>query len=134
MSYVHDDGGRFAAGFRGTTNDCVVRAIAIAARLDYREVYDELYRRSGKSPRDGVGRQAYQGYLFDLGWTWAPMMGVGTGTMVHLRADELPDGAVICRCSRHLVAVIDGVIHDINDPSRGGTRAVYGYFQPTIND
>jgi len=37
---------------------------------------------------------------------------------------------------RHLTAVIDGVIHDTHDPSRDGTRSVYGYYsqpdaQPT---
>jgi len=40
--WTMNDGGRKAAGFRGETNDCVTRAIAIAGRLDYREVYDGL--------------------------------------------------------------------------------------------
>ena len=47
---------------------------------------------------------------------------------VHLRADELPAGRIIASLSRHVVAVIDGVIHDIYDPSRDGTRCVYGYW------
>ena len=45
-----------------------------------------------------------------------------------LRADELPGGTLIASCSRHMVAVIDGVIRDTHDPSRGGTRCVYGYY------
>jgi hypothetical protein len=40
-----------------------------------------------------------------------------------------PDPAKLA--SRHLVAVIDGVIHDTHDCSRDGTRCVYGYFQPS---
>jgi hypothetical protein len=40
----------------------------------------------------------------------------------------LPNGRLIARCSRHLVAVIDGVIHDTHDSSRDGTRCVYGYW------
>ena len=32
------------------------------------------------------------------------------------------------RLSGHLAAVIDGVVHDIHDCSRDGTRCVYGYF------
>lgn len=30
MTFVYDDGGRSAAGFKGKTGDCVTRAIAIA--------------------------------------------------------------------------------------------------------
>jgi hypothetical protein len=32
--------------------------------------------------------------------------------------------------SRHYAAVIDGVLHDVVDCSRGGTRCVYGYYSP----
>ena len=35
--------------------------------------------------------------------------------------------------SRHMCAVIDGVIHDTYDPSRDGTRAVYGYYTDERN-
>jgi hypothetical protein len=56
-------------------------------------------------------------------------MRIGSGCTVHLRADELPPGRLIVNVSRHTVAVIDGVIHDTYDPSRDGTRCVYGYFQ-----
>ena len=37
------------------------------------------------------------------------------------------DGPLEVRCSRHIAAVMDGVVHDTHDPSRGGTRTVYGY-------
>ena len=40
IEYRYDDGGRRrAAGYRGKTGDCVVRAIAICAGRDYRTVY-----------------------------------------------------------------------------------------------
>jgi hypothetical protein len=55
-------------------------------------------------------------------------MAVGSGCKVHLRADELPSGRLIVRVSHHFAAVIDGVIHDTHDCSRGGTRCVYGYW------
>jgi hypothetical protein len=38
MTFVHDDGGRVAAGFKGHAGDCVVRAIAIATGIPYRQV------------------------------------------------------------------------------------------------
>jgi len=67
--------------------------------------------------------------LAKLGWRWVPTMGIGTGCRVHLRQGEVPmSGTIICKVSRHLVTVIDGIMHDTHDPSRGGTRCVYGYW------
>ena len=57
-------------------------------------------------------------------------MQVGSGCRVHLRTEELPKGRLVVRLSRHLTAVIDGVIHDIYNPDRRGIRCVYGYFKP----
>jgi hypothetical protein len=34
-------------------------------------------------------------------------MKIGQGCRVHLRAGELPDGKLVVRVSRHMVAVID---------------------------
>ena len=70
----------------------------------------------------------YKSYLAALGFRWTPTMTIGSGTRVHLRVGELPAGRLIVRCSRHLTAVVDGVIRDTHDPSRHGTRAVYGYW------
>lgn len=142
--WVYDDGGRTRAGFRGSTGDCVTRAIAIATDLPYRQVYDDLARlgrdleprrvptgRGRRShPRTGVRRAVYERYLADAGWEWVPVMGIGTGVRMHVRPGELPDGRIIVRLSRHVSAVIDGTVHDTFDPSRSGTRAVYGYFRP----
>lgn len=139
-TWVYDDGGRSTSGFTGTTDagDCVVRAIAIATGIEYRTVYDELAERyaatrNGKrSARDGLPRKVYEKYLFDLGWIWQPTMSIGSGCTVHLRRDELPDeGPIIVRLSRHVCAVVDGVIRDNHDPSRDGTRCVYGIYEPT---
>ena len=132
--WVYDDGGRKAAGFVGEAGDCVTRAIAIATGMPYREVYDDLahlmmaFEDAPRSARNGITRKVYERYLRDLGWVWTPTMKIGSGCTVHLRPDELPGGRIIARCSKHLCAVIDGVIHDTFDPSRDGTRCVYGYF------
>lgn len=147
MTWTFDDGGRKAAGFRGDAGDCVARALAIAAEMDYRTAYnlinayakDERYRRGrlgvmaatrrGSSARTGVHKPTFKQILADLGWEWTPTMQVGGGCRVHLKADELPAGRLIVSVSKHLVAVIDGVIHDTHDPSRNGTRCVYGYWR-----
>lgn len=137
MTWVYDDGGRAAAGFRGETRDCVTRAIAIATGgvyRPYREVYDALNALAHEmgvesSARTGVRREVYDAYLRSLGWGWTPTMRVGAGCRVHLLAGELPPGRVVVRLSRHLAAVIDGVVYDTHDPSRGGRRCVYGYWR-----
>ena len=124
----HNDGGRQTR--RGRRKDCVVRAIAIALDRPYAQVAADLEHLYGL-PVDiqGVPREVYEPYLADAGWTWTPTMWIGKGCTVHLRPDELPSGRLIARVSRHLVAVIDGVIHDTHDPTRGGTRCVYGYYR-----
>ena len=151
VAFVRDDGGRAAAGFKGKTGDCVTRAIAIATGRPYREVYDALWvglstyadshrdrtarrivrggGRRGTTPRNGVSRKVYELYLKSLGWKWTPTMQIGAGCKVHSVTDELPPGRLIVRLSRHLVAVIDGVVHDTYDCSRAGTRCVYGYYR-----
>jgi len=87
------------------------------------------HARSHASPRTGVPRHIYQAYLEEQGFVWVPTMKVGQGCTVHLRAEELPGGTIVCRLSRHLTTVVDGVIRDTFDPSRNGTRCVYGYFK-----
>ena len=137
--YVYDDGERSACGFRGKTGDCFVRAFAIAGEMPYREVYDftnEVAKevklpkntRGHSSARTGIHAVVAREIMSRLGWTWVPTMLIGHGCKVHLRADELPSGRIVCRVSKHFVAVIDGVIHDTHDPSRGGKRCVYGYW------
>lgn len=133
MIWVYDDGGRKDAGFKGETGDCVARALAIATQLPYREVYDALAAGNAeqgekRSARSGVPRKVYEAFMLDHGFAWTATMRIGSGCTVHLRADELPDGRIVARLSGHVCAVVDGVIHDTYDPSRGGTRCVYGYF------
>ena len=53
---------------------------------------------------------------------------IGRGCTVHLRAEELPTGRLVVSLSKHVTAVVNGVIRDTHDPSHGGTRCVYGYF------
>jgi hypothetical protein len=151
MKYVYNDGSRAASGYKGEAGDCVTRAIAIATRRPYQEVYEALWTglrsytrahndrvarrigrgggRLGTTPRNGVSKEVFGLYLRSLGWKWTPTMQIGSGCMFHLRADELPPGRLIVKVSRHLIAVIDGVIHDTYDCSRAGTRCVYGYWQ-----
>lgn len=142
MKVVNDDGGRSAAGYQGKAGDCVTRAIAIATSKPYQEVYDDLARlcqtrhriRDRKaSARNGTPKAVTRKYLTALGWRWTPTMQIAQGCKVHLRAEELPQGRLIVSLSGHYAAVIDGVVHDTHDPTRGGMRCVYGYWQAPEN-
>src|SRR5215831_19462276 len=110
------------------------RAIAIAVGMPYREVHEKLTaakvpyfyeggdrdlpewskrvkRRGGVRAFDadhGCWDEVYAPYLEELGWTYVSTK----EKKVRLRADELPKGKLIVSIRRHLVAVIDHVIHD----------------------
>ena len=127
MEFVYDDGGR-SKYFKGETRDCVVRAIAIATGKDYKEVYDYIYKYTGKSPRTGVSKKNTRKILKHYGFEWVPTMLVGQGCKVHLCKEELPRGTIIVSVSKHIVCVKDGVVYDTRDCSRNGRRCVYGYF------
>lgn len=129
MKFVFDDGGRSLAGYKGSTGDCGVRAIAIACLLRYQEAYDLVNKfaaterkskgKSGKSSaRTGLHSATMRRLMASLGWTWTPTMLIGQGCKVHLTDGELPMGRLIVNVSKHFTAVIDGVIRDTHDPQR----------------
>jgi hypothetical protein len=139
MEFQYNDGGRSAAGYKGKTGDCTCRAIAIATKMPYAYVYmllndsalqQRITKRQPKrgSPRTGIYRTTIRRIMETLGWCWTPTMQIGSGCKVHLRDGELPPGRLVVSVSKHIVAVVDGVIQDTHDPSRRGTRCVYGYW------
>lgn len=142
-NFVYNDGGREAAGYKGKAGDCVCRAVAIAANLPYQEVYDRLAKgnasqrkskntgKRSRSARNGIytTRKWFKDYMLELGFEWVPTMTIGSGCTTHLKSSELPAGRLVCNVSRHCVAMIDGVVHDTYDCSRGGKRCVYGYWK-----
>lgn len=143
MKFNYNDGGRQAAGFtRKKSGDCVCRAIAIATERPYKEIHALIshyakQERTGKrkskrsDPERGVYKSTERKVMGALGWEWVPTMGIGTGCRVHLCDGELPQGRIVANVSHHFTAIIDGVINDTYDPSRGGSRCVYGYYRPT---
>jgi hypothetical protein len=140
MKYKYNDGGRQSAGFRmgGKCRDCVTRAIAIASEKPYSEIHAALTSLLLKDSDNiggadnGIktkGKKWFENYMASLGFRWVATMGIGTGCKVHLKDGELPNGKIIARVSKHYAAIMDGVLHDVFDCSRGGTRCVYGYWE-----
>jgi len=137
--WTYNDGGAADAGYTVKAGDCVCRSFAIVSGKPYAEVAALINqlgsserkskKRKGKSTaRSGVYKPTTKRLAAMLGLTWTPTMFIGQGCKVHLKADELPSGTIAVSCSKHVTAVIDGVINDTYDPSRLGTRCVYGYW------
>lgn len=142
MEFKFNDGGR-SNYFKGKGGDCVTRAIAIVTGKDYKEVYDILAegnatQRKGKREGSRAGKRTalrgintkrkwFQDLMKSWGFEWVPTMKIGQGCKVHLQADELPKGRIICSIAKHYTAVIDGVINDTFNPNRNGhNSAPYG--------
>ena len=141
MELVYSDGGRSKYFKALKVGDCVVRAICNATGLDYMVVYNGINeyakkehrgkrKRGVSNARNGVYKTTYKGYVEEvLGWKWYPTMQIGSGCQVHLTESELPMGNLIVAVSGHHTCVKDRVIYDTFNPSRGGTRCVYGYWK-----
>lgn len=155
MDWEYNDGGR-SNYFKGDAGDCVTRAIAIATGQDYKQVYEEVSKRSkletakqlkkhrnGKrsSARNGVFKETWKKYLDDLGWKKHSTSGGRKGVSCHLNDSELPKGTLIVQIAKHLTCVKDGILHDTYDCSKisyidqwtgetvtNSNRAVYAYW------
>ena len=125
--YIETDGGRAAAGFKGRTGDCGVRAMAVALGLDYKACYQELAQahkeRTGKkTARNGIYKETFSEVLSRHGWVWHPAPKFDGRKA---RASDMPKGKVIVRMSKHFAAVIDGTVHDSWNSTH---KMVYGFW------
>jgi hypothetical protein len=80
FDYEFSDGGRSAAGYKVQhVGDCVIRAIAIATKKDYKKIYRDLQEsqrryyqslgyRTGRNVNDGVSEAVSKPYLKAIGW------------------------------------------------------------------
>ncbi len=129
MNFNYNDGGRSRYFAAKRVGDCVTRAVAIATGKDYNLVYNEIASVIGYTPRNGVAKRDTKKVMKHFGGRWVATMKIGTGCTTHLDDNEIPmTGRIVCKLSKHVVAVIDGVINDTYDSSRDGNRCVYGYW------
>lgn len=125
--FIFSDGGRQAAGFKGVSGDCAVRALSIATGLEYRhsmkliKEFAARGKQGNKAIAKGVYKEDLDALLRSLGWTWktAPKF-TGRKAMY----SDIP-GIAIVRMARHYAAVLDGELHDSWDSSG---KMVYGYW------
>jgi len=133
MKYIHNDGGRSAAGFKGSAKDCVTRAISIASGLPYKEVYNLINtfaisesRTKKSSARNGVYKDTSNKVFKLLGAKY-------TATKkLHIRPEELPaTGKHVIRLKRrHLAAWVEGQLNDTWDCSGCPIRGFWTFQRP----
>ncbi|MEZ8989230.1 hypothetical protein AB6E89_08310 [Vibrio breoganii] len=142
LPFRYNDGGRKDAGFKGKARDCVARSIAIASGLSYSEVYKALaignakQRASSRTPKrtrsanNGVNTQRkwFKQFMINMGFEWVPTQGIGSTTRTYLSKGELPKGNIIVAVRKHYAAVINGVLNDTADFSKGRRVCVVGYW------
>lgn len=116
-AFVDTDAGRSESCRPRQRNDCTVRALALTASMPYDDAYDRLKQ---------AGRKA--GRSFELA-RWLPGSGIPFTkvsypavagqhrmTLGEFALSDGSDGRWIARCAKHVIAVIDGVIHDDGRP------------------
>ena len=147
LKFQFDDGGRKAAGYRGATGDCVIRALSINLGLDYKDTYQTLIPQQNEHV---LGRRSYMGLRtqakltmnraqFDIGQCRGVSVDVyGPVLKEHGWFDRKIDGhltvkqaiqqygrTLIFRIANssvhHLVAVKNGVVRDTWNSSKTRT-------------
>lgn len=110
--WVQDDGGRESAGYLGKAEDCVIRAISIAMKKSYADVWGFFNRISGSNPDNGVSEIHACDYIKDAGWT-LKYFGPAEAKVI----DVIPEkGSALIWCGflrdLHCTATIDGTVRD----------------------
>ena len=127
IGYEFDDGGRVAAGYKGSTGDCVTRALAILTEHPYKECYQaladahgETKQRRGKNkgkkqPRsaaNGVSKTAYAKVFKEFGLIRVPWK---KGERPTYTTAFFEYGNCIVSTARHVCCLRDGDLRDTFD-------------------
>ncbi len=127
--FVQSDGGRSRSRRPRQKDDCTVRALALVTERPYDEAYDALASAGRQSSRRFDFRTWAASALFAgfrLRWTPLPAVrGRPRVTPATFVLDH-PRGRYVLRTAKHVMACIDGAIHDTHRPQPG--RCVYGYW------
>lgn len=115
---VMDDGGRQAAGLRGHTGDCAVRACAIATGVPYKDLYDAFKKKNPGNvkgiPNYGRGTPLSFCHVFlnTRGFEWFPIRQEIGKSSPRFNTASLPMGTIVVSVPRHMVCVVDHVAYD----------------------
>ena len=148
IDWIYDDGGKSNYTHKNLPGDCFCRAVAIASGIDYIEVAKVISHFASKervsakrlkryksaksatsSASGGVWKATGDRVLRHLGFEKVYWMKIGSGCEVHVKASELPMGRLVLFLSHHYAAVVDRVLRDNHNCSRGGSRCVYAIWR-----
>jgi len=138
VTYIYDDGGRDAEGYRVSAVDCAVRAMAIALQIPYKQAHAEIATRKKRRcnlcgrVRKDVPKKDMSYILAAHGYKWFPAP-IFAGRRVAGRwvagryayAGDMPAGRIIVKMDGNYAAIIDGVLHDTFDSSQ---KMIWGYW------
>ena len=125
-AYEYNDGGRskhFPSELKkDRTNDCSVRAIALATNQDYLKVMTEQFGLAlsmGRMPNDD---KVVEAYLKSKGFVKQKTLKKGSRKY---RVKDFPESDVILRVTKHLVFVSADSLHDTWDCGRKAVGVWY---------
>ena len=110
-----NDGGRKAAGHKGSARDCVIRGLAIGTGIPYQQIWDYFNRKSGKdsSPDNGNSDDITIPYLRSMGWTVRELQNSQVITVAEVAKEgRLAIVAATYLNMAHVATVANGKIHD----------------------
>lgn len=122
LNLIISDAGRSGSRRSKQTNDCTVRALAIAKKLPYDEAYDLLKQGGRVSGR----KFNFKNWLQDK--TWARKISFpaikGQQRMNPITfTQQYPNGTFLCFVSKHVFVCVNGVIYD--DVPVRANRCIY---------
>jgi hypothetical protein len=127
MNFQHNDGGRSTSKRPKQKQDCVVRAIAIAFKMPYDAIYDELAA-LGRKSGNGTKKELWKGWLEGRVNKRSFPAVAGCKRMNPVAfCNQFPTGTFIIQMAGHLSVVIDGTVHD--DFRIDETKCIYASWQ-----
>ena len=124
-SFSYDDGGR-SKYYRSkkSSNDCVVRSIAIAFNQDYKKTLIDLCNFTIDHGEPFNSKHIYEKYLFSKGWVKYKTLTKSNNKKYRISELPLNDNCLIST-RRHLTVLLNHTIRDLWD-TRG--EIAYNYY------
>jgi hypothetical protein len=128
------------------TNDCAVRTVAVAAQIDYKRAH-AMFAAVGRKPRkatmltmtravfEALGCQLVEEQFAERKRTmgqgrWYPV-GLGLRSRsVKTLPKELPRGTYVVLVRRHILCIVDGVVHDWSEGKALRALTVWRVIRP----
>ena len=133
LPYVYNDAGR-KKNRPSERKDCTVRALAISTNTDYVVAHDFLKERGRKCRRSFLfpkKRSNDRALGHEFIWQSFPLVKGQRRMSPERFAIMFPRGVYICKAAKHVYAVVNGVIKDMEKIDWYDGQCVYGCWKVT---